>query len=214
MVATQATRTDALVEFLQNEVGDSGLLAQVKKTLKLYDLIAKSGRAYPLKPTKELDKEVIAQAIRQALSGEEVSTILFVSRSQPFEKPEWMNKRVYEITAKDGIRMSLDYSLRGIFNARFWPELREDHNLPWYKLTDALWSILGESLGEASYYLPPNDNGNLWASLKVSLSFYIAFAALDNREMVERLEPLARIQTGCVVLGKQQESDSWLVMVA
>lgn len=240
-----AVRDNYLIQFLREQIADEELLNRVLIALEPYFLIADSEEPYPLKPACELDKAEIAEAIQQALTLDEAPEVIPVSASQPSDRPDWMTEIVYQgsirISIVGSLWDSLGDSIWSSFRDSLWDNFKESikdslknslwsimedsiKNSLWDNLRDSLWSSLNDNLRDSLWInlmdsfkdsLRASLGVRIWDSLKISTSFYLGFAITGNLEQVEKLEPLIRVQTGCVVLGTRTGDDNtWLVLAA
>lgn len=212
MIGT-VTEQDSFSQLLTDEIKNPELLVRVKATLEPYYVIASSDQPYPLKAESELDQEAIAHAIQQALRLRTIPKVEFVSQNSFAPKASWMGwesyyQRIWKMVGFDS-RNTLADCLNRDRSQDILAKLGYDEN--------SLWSLLGNSLGVHLIY----SLGKVWNHITLqqyltfALHYYLGYAIADNQRIADELEPLVKVQTGCIVVStKKDEPNTWLVLCA
>ena len=187
---------EQLNSFLLENGKDRSMIEAAIKLMEPVFVIAERGQW----PSAEFKDEDVSHAIAQA-TGKEVKKVVFVSKHQPFPKPEWMTQMVCRTSLRNGGGQSLGASLTTSL---------------WNSLGQILLDTLGTSLRDG---LRDGLRDSLGASLReilwTSLFFYLGFTLAGDREKAGQLTPLIELFPYGSPLGeKKDEPGTWLVLCA
>lgn len=158
------------------------------------------GRQYELCPGTALKDEDVSRSIAQA-TGKDVKKIIFMSRKQPYPKPDWMAQEAHDTNLGACLRDSLGISLGVSLEVRFWDsQLYSLDDILWYCFKDSLWASLGASR---------------WNSLVVCFSYYLGFTLAGDQKKADCLTLLIELLRHAIPIGeKKDEPGTWLVLCA
>lgn len=222
-------RDDPLTQLLREQIADQELLVRVLTTLEPYFVIAKSDGPYPLKSAEELDEAEIAQAIQQTLALDEVPSVGLISLSDSIEETEPLSCHSFwhEVHSRFD-RIQLDRLMKSLREAT-QREVKDNLEAVLKQgLQDSIQQVLRLNLedrlgrciwttvwaGELEHCITQARH-DLMDSLWLLLINYLGFVVADAQDMVDRIEPLVRLQAECIVLGrKQDDENTHLVLTA
>ena len=192
------TNRNGLKEFLLGNKVPPGRADKVMAKLEPFFLMAEGKRPF-LTAANQTTVAQACAALKTVLGATQVQTVLLVSISRPFVKPEWMTEEVYQKAIKESFRTMLADPLRDTLWTMLADPLHDE-------LLDTLWGTLLDTLGTT-----------LWDTFRDILFLYLfsEIAVGQQAEQTAKLEALVELVTqGWLPVGnKKDEPQTWLVMV-
>lgn len=187
------------LEQLFVEQGRQSFWPQIAQMLEYWVRIAQTAEL-TLRPEGEIDTERYAQAVAAA-TGREVTKVVFVSLSDPFDLPAWVSED-YQDTLHNSLRAGLRSNLVASLEIRIWERLSAALRAGlWECFHFSFWISLGTTLENPLRYILEYC---LWDGLFCAMGF----ALIGDEEKFKQCHELLAVQEQALGLGFHEEDPS------